>query len=159
MQLNIVRVSIIKPPNNLFKHKSNRYYCGKMSLILNNVVVYEDVGYVLSDSSRFYINILAKYLSESYELGSSAKILGKLLKVKYENRIIEELSNINITLILEKSSIYDKLFLSKNDWNTYFREYGLVTSGFEISLDLFEAVYGKNRFKLYTKRNVELNLL
>lgn len=109
-------------------------------------------------ASKFYISIPNKYLSEPYELFTDDKIIAKIIKLDYGGDVIKELENLKITLYLAVTPVYDRLYISKKDWNENFRENGLVEPGYQITLELTDAIKNKKTIKLYTKRIIKIGL-
>lgn len=119
--------------------------------------IYKDYGTIPEGASRFYIAISSEYLSEAYELVDGDEILGYIERLKKGADEFPEFRNKEIKLILQRREIIDILFISKNDWNKHFRDWGIVKSGYEITLRLTKAIKkdtGKE-IHLYPKRSVK----
>lgn len=126
-----------------------------MPLIIIEQTVIKSYFAIPPDASRFYITVPSSYLSEAYELNFGDRILAKITKVKSNEREFPELEGRTIELIFKSGAIYDLLFISKKDWEENFREYGLVESGFKVSLILNEVLYSTGKkVGLYTKRDI-----
>jgi len=125
-----------------------------MPLIIKEEKVSKEYSGIPPDASRFYIMIPKTYLSEAYYLTFGDKISAEILEVKTNEEKFEELEGKKIELIFSSGGLYDKLFISKKDWEENFREYGIVEL-FRISLKLNEILYsnGEKR-KIYSKRDV-----
>lgn len=60
--------------------------------------------------------------------------------------------------IVSKGVVFDRLYISKKDWESDFREYGLVSPGYKLTLRLDEVItHTGGRVKLYSKRDVRLS--
>lgn len=110
------------------------------------------------DASRFYISIHSKYISESYELESGTKITAKIVKIDYGDVSVKELIGKKITLILEAAPVFDRLYISKEDWNKLFRELGMVEPSYTIVLEILEFKEDDKKIPLYSKRTIKIGL-
>lgn len=108
-------------------------------------------------SSGFYFYVMSTYLSEAYDLVDGDEIKGEVINVKELGEEFPDLRGKEITLILKTGIIYNRLFISKDDWKRLFREWGIVSPGYELELRLIDAIRRstKERIKLYTERDVK----
>jgi len=126
--------------------------------IVTKEIVCQDSGTSPYKASRFYITIPSKYISESYELTSGTKINAKIIKVEYGAGSIQDLIGKNITLILAAEAVFDRLYISKDDWNEHFRELGMVEPGYPIVLEIFEFIEDKKKIPLYSKNTIKIGM-
>ena len=126
-----------------------------MAIIITQRVQIEH-GLVHAQASHFYINVASIYISVAYDLMSGDEIMGKIIRVTRGEEDYPDLIGKDITLILDKSIIFDRLYISKADWDTLFREWGLVISGYQIELRLTDAVrhVTGESIGLYTKKDI-----
>lgn len=110
---------------------------------------------VKKNASNFQFSILSNYLSGPYELKSGDTIKGRILKVEssIDRKELPELKDQDVTFILYILLGTDYLFISKDDWESKFREYGLVTP-FYVSVKLEKASSDKGELGLYTKKDL-----
>ncbi|OYT62323.1 hypothetical protein B6U81_01060 [Thermoplasmatales archaeon ex4484_30] len=128
-----------------------------MPLIIRREWIHKEYSKAPPDASPFYVLVPQSYLSEAYSVADGDKILAKILEVKKGEEEFEELKEKEIKLIFMSGAIYDYLFISREDWEKNFREYGLVEPNFVISLKLIEILYSTGeRSKIYTKRDIEI---
>ena len=120
-----------------------------MALITRQDVQVE-YGAIPEDSSKYYISLFSMHLSDPYELADGDQIKGEITSVKQQNIEIPELSGREITFILQKLIIIDRLYIAKADWKEMFRERGLVYPSYSLTLKLTHAI------RLPTKKKVEL---
>ena len=128
-----------------------------MALIARNQTVKVEYGVVHARASRYYVILLSSHLSDAYDLISGDEVKGEINYVKEKGQVYPELKGKEITFILDKMILlFDRLFISKTDWSTLFRERGLVSPSYKIDLRLTEAVrhQTKERVKLFTKKDV-----
>jgi hypothetical protein len=110
---------------------------------------------VKNNASNFQFSIQSIYLSMPYELKSGDTIRGKILKVEssVDRKEYSELRDQEIALTLYILLGADYLFISKADWESKFREYGLVTP-FYLSVKLERASSDARELGLYTKKDI-----
>jgi len=99
----------------------------------------------------------SSHLSEPYYLKFGDKVQAEILEARMGEKEFEELKGKKMELIFKSGIIYDHLFISKEDWEENFREYGLVEAGFVISLKLNEVLYSTGeRIEIFSKRDVTI---
>lgn len=128
-----------------------------MALIITFGNFSKEYGARLVGTSWFYINILSEYLSEAYDLRSGDMIKGEIMEVKQPTGF-SELESRQITLVLDIRVIWDRLFISMDDWKRVFRDWGFVSPGFVLKLKLTEAIRKATgeSVTLYSKRDVKI---
>lgn len=129
-----------------------------MVLITPKLTVWKEIGSVPEEASKFYIMIDSSYLSESYNLLDGDRIIGEILGLITETKEFPEFIGKQVTLILKKSAGFDHLHISKKDWETNFRDWGIVRPYYRLKLALKDVVSktDKKATKLYEKRDLEL---
>jgi hypothetical protein len=90
-------------------------------------------------ASRFYISVSSRYLSEAYGLGTGDEVSGVIQTVGLSNKEYAEFAGKPITFIVWPFMGTDNLGISKKNWEE-FREWGLVESGYALSVSLNEAL-------------------
>jgi len=115
-----------------------------------------EYGTIPESASKYFITVWSMYLSDPYDLISGDEIKGEIIRVKEGEREVLDLTGKEITLILDKSAIVDRLYISKTDWSMLFRERGLVTAGYELALRLTQAIRKttKEKEELFTKKDI-----
>lgn len=108
-------------------------------------------GYPPEGASDFYISLDDDYL-RPYGIKVQDKLIGEILEIRSNGTIIEELRGKTITFIA--GSVSGTLFISKEDFESTFREYGLVKGGFQLKLKFTKAIVDGNEVEIYTKRDV-----
>lgn len=109
-------------------------------------------------ASKYYVAVGMDYLSEPYHLDDGSKVVGEILKCTRGTEEFPQLVGVRIKLILKKREIIDHLFISREDWDNHFREWGLVQSGYELVLRLISIVNERGSItqRLYQKRDVSV---
>lgn len=126
-----------------------------MALITKAVVNMELVS-VPECASNFFIYVPAIYLSIPYELATGDCVVGDILSVTAATEEISQLRNTtDISFILERGVVNDKLFIHKSDWTNFFRDWGLVTPGYTLELKLNRAIEAqtKTHVTLYPRKD------
>ena len=110
------------------------------------------------NASRFNIWVQDVYLGEAYDLNDGDQIKGEILELHDRFKQYPDLAGEKITLIMTRTIIYDKLFISKDDWERLLRERGMVTTGYTLQLKLTEAtrVSTGESMKLFTQKDLVL---
>ncbi|HID17438.1 TPA: hypothetical protein EYP26_04000 [Candidatus Bathyarchaeota archaeon] len=89
-----------------------------MALIVRKIVSRE-YGAPPADASRFYIMVESFYLSEAYELATGDKVRGEILKVKLGGEEFPALKGKAVELIYKEGAAFDRLYISKKDWEEH----------------------------------------
>jgi len=114
-------------------------------------------GPIPEGAYRHFINVDPFKLSEPYNLASDCEIKGKIIAVtKRDGTAISELSGLEVTLILDIAVGYDRLFISRSDWEQHFRDWGLVKGDYLVEIKLTEILHketGKSE-KIYPKADI-----
>jgi hypothetical protein len=119
-----------------------------------------EYGVIPEGASRHYISGFSMYLSDPYELADGDQIKGEIITVRKPALLpntfeeIKELQGEDITFILSKRIIIDRLYIAKNVWEEKFREHGLVVGGYEIQSKLTYAIRQSTKVELYTKADL-----
>ena len=110
---------------------------------------------VPKDSSLFYVSESSIYLSEPYELQDDAILLGVLQQLKQGSKEFEHLKGKMLTFILKKAPNLDCLHISKEDWNTGFRDWGLILPDYSLRMRLLDYMKNNLRTPLYPNKELE----
>ena len=123
----------------------------KMPLITGLLSVFKEIGTNIAESaSSFYVVVPSDFLSEPYELLNGNVIKGEILKLVESGYEHTEFKEKVTTFILRRLVGFDHLFISKKDWQTEFRDRGLVRANYQLSLSLAEAIKAEGKItKLY----------
>ena len=106
-------------------------------------------------ASDFKFDIPSLKLSRPYSLKDGDLIEGIILRVEdLDKKEYPDLNGKRVNFILYTVLAVDYLFISKTDWETMFREYGLVNA-FYISARLEKAIQSSGvESDLYTKSDL-----
>jgi hypothetical protein len=130
----------------------------KMTLVTGLLSVFKEIGTSVAESaSSFYVVIPSDFLSEPYELLNGDAVTGEILKLVESGFEHTEFKEKVITFVLRRSVGFDNLFISKKDWQTNFRDRGLVRANYQLSLRLTEAIKADGKIiKLYPELEKKL---
>ena len=111
----------------------------------------------------FYVVVRSEYLSSPYKLETGDTVLGTVISIgpsiwKEKTEEYSEFEGKGIHFILRRIvfGMEDWLHIKKDDW-IEFREYGLVTPGYILELELKKAIKSSGEeIALYTKKGIDL---
>ena len=109
-----------------------------MALLLKGIMLKSYEVSLPEQFSRFFVSVPAEYLSEAYDLLEDDEVKGEIRSIRMGDSTYTSAYGKPITLILKRSAILDRLFISKTSWEDNFREWGIVTSGYVLDLRLTE---------------------
>ena len=125
-----------------------------MVLETGSLSVFKDSGAPFSDeASSYYIQISSDLLSEPYELKDGDNVKGEILTL-IDMGFDHPEFRLPITFILRRSHDSDKLYILKKEWQTNFRDRGLVRPTYRINVTLIEAITKTKTIKLYPNTTV-----
>ncbi len=117
------------------------------------------VPYSLKDkASAFKFDISSLMLSKPYSLVEGDTVKGTILRVEDTNKKeYPELQGKEIEFVIYPLLLSDYLFISRNDWEESFREYGLVLA-FYLTVKLDAAIRKEDETKidLYTRADLKI---
>jgi hypothetical protein len=126
-----------------------------MVLETGSLSVFKDSGVPFSDeASSYYIQISSDLLSEPYELKDGDNVKGEVLTLIDMGFDHPEFRKLPVTFILQRSVPFDKLYILKKEWQTNFRDRGLVRATYRINVTLIEAITKMKTIKLYPNTTV-----
>ena len=129
-----------------------------MTLITGLKSIFKEMGPPFTDeASSFYLQITSDLLSEPYELSDGDMVRGEILELIDLGLSRSDYKGMPVTLILRKSVGFDNLYISKKEWQTNFRDHGLVRPTYQLNLALREAIskVQKRTIKLYPETAVQ----
>ena len=127
-----------------------------MPLIIHKSISKQsDSSLVPKNASLFYVTVSPTYLSEPYELQDDMVLLGMIQQLKQESKEFEHLKGTTSTFILKKAHNSDCLHISKEDWNTGFRDWGLILPDYSLKIRLLDFVKSNLRTPLYPNKELE----
>ncbi len=124
-------------------------------IIQNSISKQNDPSLVPRDASLFYVSVSPVYLSEPYDLQDDIVLLGIVQQLKQEAKEFEHLKGKTLTFILKKASNSDCLHISKEDWNTGFRDWGLILPDYSLKIRLLDYIKNNLRTPLYPNKELE----
>ena len=130
-----------------------------MALIVTRTVSKQLVDfYIPEGASKFFIAVGMDYLSEPYHLKDGSRIVGEIIRCFRARENYPQLENVPIVLILQKGQIIDNLYISRENWDMHFREWGLVHPGYTLELKLTGVTDEKGSLthRLYLKKDVSV---
>ena len=124
-------------------------------IIQESISKQNDPSLVPKDASLFYVSIPSAYLSEPYELQDDTILLGIVQQQKQESKEFGHLKGKTLTFILKKAPNSDCAHISKEDWNTGFRDWGLILPAYSLRIKLLDCVKNNLRTPLYPNKELE----
>jgi hypothetical protein len=124
-------------------------------IIQKSISRQSDPSLVPKDASLFYVSVSSVYLSEPYELQDDTILLGIVQQLKQESKVFEHLKGKTLTCILKKTPKFDCAHISKEDWNTGFRDWGLILPDYSLRIKLLDYVKNNLRTPLYPNKELE----
>jgi len=118
--------------------------------------VYKQIDSVFTDkASNFYLQIPSDLLSEPYDLLDGDVVRGEVSRLVDFGFERNEFIDMPITLILRRSTAFDHLYISKKEWQTQFRDRGLVRPTYQLNLRLIDVVKADGKsIRLYPETTV-----
>ncbi len=129
--------------------------CYMPLIIQKSISKQNDPSLVPKDASLFYVSVSSTYLSEPYELQDDTVLLGVVQQLKQESKEFEHLKGKMVTFILKKAPNFDCAHISKEDWNTGFRDWGLILPDYSLRTKLLDYVKNNLRTPLYPNKELE----
>lgn len=127
-----------------------------MPLIIQKSVAKQgDLSLVPKDASLFYVSVPSIYLSEPYELPDDTMLLGLVQQLKQESKEFEHLKGKMLTFVLKRAPEFDCVHLSKSDWNSDFRDWGLILPDYSLKIKLLDYVKNNLRTPLYPNKELD----
>jgi hypothetical protein len=129
--------------------------CYMPLIIQKSISKQNDPSLVPKNASLFYISISSIYLSELYELHDDTSLVGIVQQLKQGSKEFEHLKGKTLTFILKKAPKFDCAHISKEDWNTGFRDWGLILPDYSLKIKLLDYVKSDLRTPLYPNKELE----
>ncbi|MFB0523513.1 MAG: hypothetical protein ACETV1_07135 [Candidatus Bathyarchaeia archaeon] len=124
-------------------------------IIQKSVSKQSDRSFVPKGASLFYVTVSSIYLSEPYELQDDIVLLGTVQQLRQESKEFEHLKGKMLSFILKKAHDSDYLHISKEDWNTGFRDWGLILPDYSLKIRLLDYIKNNLRTPLYPNKELE----
>lgn len=129
-----------------------------MPLITGLKSIFKEIGPPFPEqTSNFYLQVASDLLSEPYELSDGDTVKGEVLELINRGVLRNDYKDMRVTLILRRSIAFDILYISKKEWQTNFRDRGLVRPTYQLNLRLTEVIAKAQRrtIKLYPETLVQ----
>jgi hypothetical protein len=124
-------------------------------IIQKSVSKQSDPSLVPKDASLFYVSVSPIYLSEPYELPDDTILLGVVQQLKAESKEFEHLKGKMLAFVLRRGPEFDCVHISKQDWNTDFRDWGLILPDYSLKIKLLDYIKDNLRTPLYPNKELD----